>query len=470
MSSNDLNFKSASELRRLLDTRQVSSLELTRYFLDRIEQLGPRYNAVAELTRNLAIRQARHADKLLHKRNPLKLPLLGIPYGVKDILATKNIPTRWGAIPFRNQIFNFDATVIQRMQDAGAVLIAKLSMIELAGAGSYASTGASLHGPGINPWNTKYWTGGSSSGSASAIAAGLVPLALGSETWGSIVMPSACCGITGLRPTWGRVSRYGALELAWSMDKIGPMAHSAEDCGWALQAIAGEDLKDDTTLARPLFKFSSRVRHKEFHLGVLPSNFSQKPEIKKTFLDALDALRQVGIKVTPINFPEHPYEALTSTIFGSETATAFEEFIKSKRLNQLLDPHVKNDLKHYLRITASEYLRAQRMRDRIAKQAHEILNKFDGFVSPTLGNEAVKLNCNLLKMLSQKSRDYSVLGALFGLPALTMPMGFGPHGLPLGVTITGKPFDENTLLQMGMLFQRETDWHRMNPKIDLKKS
>ncbi len=181
-------------------------------------------------------------------------------------------------------------------------------------------------------------------------------------------------------------------------------------------------------------------------------------------------LREIGIKVTPINFPQHPYEALTSTIFGSETAIELEGFSKSERLIQLIDPHVKRDLKYYLRITATEYLRAQRMHDTIAKQVHEILNKFDAFVSPTLDNEAVKLNCNLLKIVSQKSRDYSVLGALFGLPALTMPMGFGHHGLPLGITITGKPFDENTLLQIAMLFQRETDWHRMNPKIDLKKS
>lgn len=466
MDTNDLCFQSASELKRLLHTKQISSVELTRYFLDRIEQIGPRYNAIAESTRNLAMSGARRADKLLCKKsNYSEHPLLGIPYGAKDMLATKNIPTRWGAPPFRHQIFDYDATVIQRMRDSGAILVAKLAMVELAGAGSYASANASLHGPGLNPWNTKHWSGGSSSGSASVIAAGLIPLALGSETCGSIVMPSAYCGITGLRPTWGRVSRYGALELGRSMDKIGPMARSAEDCGWVLQSIAGPDSRDDTTQSRSVFKFASRVTRKKFHLGVLPNDFRGKPEIEKVFLDALEVLRQVGMKITRINFPVHPYEEWTSIILGAEIAAAQETFIKSKRLNQLVDSHQKRDLKNYLRITAVEYIHAQRMRDEISKPILGILGKFDAFVSPTLLNEAVKVDCNLLKRASSKNNDYSILGALFGLPALTMPMGFGPHGLPLGITLTGKPFDENTLLQIGMPFQRETGWHRMHPKI-----
>lgn len=465
MGIHDFDFLTASALSRLFRTRKISSIELTRHFVERLEKLGPHYNALAEITRNLAMTQARQADKLLRDKAYIGRPLLGIPYGVKDLFATKNIPTRWGSISHKRQIFDYDATVIRKMHDAAAVLIGKFAMIELAGAGEYASANASLHGPGLNPWNRKHWSGGSSSGSASVVAAGLVPFSLATETWGSIIIPAAYCGITGLRPTWGRVSRHGTMELAWNMDKVGPMARSAEDCGRILQAIAGADLLDESTSSHSTFKFKSQIQHKSFHLGVLATDFTGQPKIEQAFEEALRVLRQNSIKLTNISLPKYPYDDLTTTLLGGEIAAVHEKFIKSKCFHQLVDSHQKHSLKKYLSITASQYLQALHKRNVIAKQIFEILDRFDAVISPSLMKEAPILTANLLETTSKTGNDYNVLGALLGLPALSVPMGFGQQNLPLGLCINGKLFEENTLLQIGMIFQRDTDWHKIHPVV-----
>jgi len=243
MTDTDLFFMTATELSKLLRRKKISSLELTRIFLERLAQLGPTYNALAELTADLAIAQAKRADRLLRK-SKVASPLRGGPYGGKDLLATKNIPTRWGAPPYRDQVFDYDATVVQRLNKAKAILLGKLSMVELAGGGGYSAASASLQGPGLNPWNKKYWSGGSSSGSGAAVAAGLLPYALGSETSGSILTPACFCGVSGLRPTYGLVSRHGAMPLSWTLDKLGVLARSAADCGLVLRIIAGADSDD----------------------------------------------------------------------------------------------------------------------------------------------------------------------------------------------------------------------------------
>src|SRR5574341_341320 len=291
----NLFFKTATELGRMLRARKISSVELTQLFLERLKDLGPKFNALAQLTPDIAMEQARRADRAI-RRGGVTSPL-GVPYGAKDLLATKNIPTRWGAPPYRDQVFDYNATVIRKLDDAGAVLIGKLAMVEIAGGGGYEYASASMHGPGLNPWNLDHWSGGSSSGSASAVAAGLVPYALGSETWGSIMTPASFCGITGLRPTWGLVSRAGAMPLAWSMDKIGPLARSAEDCGCVLQAIAGHDPDDFTTFKRR-FVFQHRPRRCDFRLGVLALDYAGAPggtETEKAFDEALRVLRRAGM-------------------------------------------------------------------------------------------------------------------------------------------------------------------------------
>lgn len=444
----------------MLRARRISSVELTQVFLERLESIGPTYNALATLTPEVAMAQARRADRLF-ARGVTRSPLQGVPYGAKDLLATRGIPTRWGSPPHRDQIFDYDATVVRRLADAGAVLAAKLAMIELAGGGGYEYATASLHGPGLNPWNVKHWSGGSSSGSGSAVAAGLVPYALGSETLGSIITPSAFCGITGLRPTWGLVSRHGAMELSWSMDKIGPMARSAEDCGWVLQAIAGPDPNDSTTTSHG-FRFNPRIPGKRFRLGILPADFSDAPELEKALEEAVRVLRKTGMRVWRADLPDHPFVDVARTILNGEMAAAHGEFIRSEKLNDLVDPGQKDGLKAILTLAAGDYVLAQQRRMRMKADLMSLFERFDALLSPSVMTEAVTLETNL-KTMARKRGNYSALGALFGVPALSLPMGFGRRCLPLGMAITGNLFDEATILLIGMTFQRETDWHRRRP-------
>lgn len=464
MPDEELLFSGIAQLAKRLRARKISSVELTKIYLERLEKIGPRYNALAELTPELALEQARRADRRL-QRGDSSSRLLGIPYGAKDLLATKGIPTRWGAPPYRDQVLDYDATVIRRLQDAGAVLIGKLAMVELAGGGGYAYASASLHGPGLNPWNTGHWAGGSSSGSGSSVAAALVPFALGSETWGSIMTPSTYCGITGLRPTWGRVSRFGAMELSWSMDKVGPMARSAVDCGLVLEAIAGYDVNDWTTL--PLnFHFRSRPARNEFRLGILPADFSDAPEIGRAFEDALRLLRKLGMKTTHIELPEYAYAETARTLLTGESTAAHEKFIRSERLTKLVDRAQKAGLRKGLDLSVAEYVRAQKMRAQLTLEVLELFDRFDALVSPSLVVEAPTLDTNLQTAFGKRG-GYSVLGALCGVPALSLPMGFGRQGLPLGLSLTGNLFDEQTLLQIGMRYQGETGWHMMRPPLFL---
>jgi aspartyl-tRNA(Asn)/glutamyl-tRNA(Gln) amidotransferase subunit A len=460
VAATDPLFKTATELGRDLRARKISSVELTTFFLNRLERLGPKYNALAQLTPELALAQARRADRRLRSKDR-PWPLLGVPYGAKDLLATRGIPTQWGSPAHRGQVFDDDATVVRRLAEAGAVLVGKLAMVELAGGGGYEYATASLHGPGLNPWNIGHWAGGSSSGSGSAVAAGLVPYALGSETWGSIVTPSGYCGITGLRPTWGLVSRHGAMELSWSMDKVGPMGLSAEDCGWALQAIAGAD-GTDVTVTRGGFTFNPRASRRPLRLGVLPADFSGSPELEAAFNEAVRVLKRSGLRVAAAKIPEHPYVETAMTLLNGDMAAAHAELIKSERLDLLVDTGQKNGLRESVKLAASEYVRAQQRRLLITRDVLALFETFDALVSPSLMNESLTLETNI-KTMPRKRGNYSVLGALSGVPALGLPMGFGRQGLPLSLAVTGNLFDEATILQVGMIFQRETDWHLRRP-------
>ena len=463
MPDTDLFFMTATELSKLLRRRKISSLELTRLYLERLERLGPKYNALAELTPDLALAQAKRADRAL-RSGSASSPLTGVPYGAKDLLATKQVPTRWGAPPYRDQVFDYDATVVAKLREAGAVLAAKLAMVELAGGGGYHYASASLHGPGLNPWNLDHWAGGSSSGSGSAVAAGLVPYALGSETWGSIMTPSAFCGISGLRPTWGLVSRFGAMELAWSMDKVGPMARSAQDCGWVLEAIAGPDPHDFTTTER-YFTLKPRAARRAFRLGVLPVDYETAPEVEPVFEQALRVLRKGGMKVARATLPDMPIDDITRTVLNGEASAAHEELINSERLNELVDAGQKEGLKKSLGASVAAYARAQQQREPARRAVLKLFEEFDALVAPTTVGEAPTLDTNLSQS-PRGRRGYSVLGALAGVPCLSVPMGFGKQGLPLGMSLTGNLFDEQTILQIGMLYQRETDWHRRRPAIE----
>src|ERR1039458_2163641 len=325
----DTFFAPLSELNASLKAREFSAEELARAFSERLQQLGPRYNALALPLHQEALRQAKDVDKEL-KRERYRGPLQGIPYGVKDLLAFAGQPTTWGAKPYAGQVFDYTATVIEKLSAAGAVLAGKLSMVELAGGGGYRFPSASLTGPGLNPWDRTRWSGGSSSGSAAAVAAGLVPFAIGSETSGSIVTPASFCGVTALRPTYGLVSRHGAMALSWTLDKLGPFARSAEDCGLILHGIAGGDSKDPGSAGKVFYYAPQYARPpKELRIGYAPVGFSERADTsaRPAFDAALGVLKEAGVQLVETKLPAFPYDQALRTILAAEQGAIFEPLI-----------------------------------------------------------------------------------------------------------------------------------------------
>ncbi len=315
----DVFFDTIGELSARLRAKEFSCVELTRAFCDRLERIGPRFNALALSLREQAIRQAKDVDSEL-KRGRTRGPLQGIPYGVKDLLAVKGHPTTWGAKPFAGQVFDQDAFVIDKLNKAGAILVGKLAMVELAGGGDYRFPSASLTGPGLNPWDRTRWSGGSSSGSATAEAAGLVTFALGSETSGSIITPSAFCGVTGLRPTYGLVSRRGAMALSWTLDKIGPICRSAEDCALVLHEISGSDIEDPGSAGKS-FTYSPQFarKPKDITIGYAPVDFEAwaEPDARPGLQAALEVVKGLGVQMKEVELPDFPYGAITEMIVSA---------------------------------------------------------------------------------------------------------------------------------------------------------
>src|SRR5579862_2695965 len=320
--SDDIFFATLTELNAKLRSREISAVELAKAFGARLESLGPRYNALALPLTKQAVRRAQAVDKEF-KRERFRAPLQGIPFGAKDLLALAGHPTTWGAKPYAEQVFDYDATALVKLEKAGALLIGKLAMVELAGGGGYRFPAASLFGPGLNPWDIKRWSGGSSSGSAIAVAAGLVTFALGSETSGSILTPSAYCGVTGLRPTYGLVSRHGAMPLSWTLDKIGPLCRSAEDCGLVLEGIAGGDNEDPGSAGKSFYYAPQYAPDlKDIRVGYAPVDFNEwaDPAARADFAKALDTLRALGVQMIKTKLPEFPYGPVISTVVSSEAS------------------------------------------------------------------------------------------------------------------------------------------------------
>ncbi len=457
----EIAFVSIPSLRRLLRRREVSALDVARVTLGALERTGRTLGAVATLTPERAEREARAADRAL--RAGRAGPLCGIPYGAKDLLDTAGIPTRWGAPPYRDRIPHRDATVVTRLRNAGAVLVAKLAMIELAGAGGYRECAASIDGACRNPWDATRWSGGSSSGSAAAVGAGLVPFALGSETGASLVLPAAFCGASGLRPSFGVVSRHGAMTLAWSMDKVGPLARSAADCGAVLRAIAGPD-PDDWTVVRARIAPTPARR---FRVGVLATDFAGAPDTGRRFEDALAVLRRGGHRLQAVTLPREDYLSLYDGIAAGETLAAHEEFIRGPAVQALTDPAQRDGLRAYLDRPALAYVRAVQARERAARGIRALFHDVDALVAPTVLTEATPLDADLLAYRRGRRGGNAVLGAIAGIPELSVPMGFGANGLPLGLSVIGDLFAEPTILAIGAAYQRETDWHLRRPQVDV---
>jgi aspartyl-tRNA(Asn)/glutamyl-tRNA(Gln) amidotransferase subunit A len=455
-------FQTATELGRRIRSGAVSPVELTEAYLDRLERLGPKLGAVATVTRDLAIRQARRAEKEV-RAGKLRSPLHGVPYGAKDLLATRGIPTSWGARPYRDQVFDFDATVIRRLEEAGAILIGKLAMVELAGGMGYRYAAASFTGPGRNPWDTTRWTGGSSSGSGAAVAAGLVGFAIGTETWGSITTPSSMCGVSGIRPTYGRVSRHGAMALSWTMDKIGVMARSAEDCGAGLALIAGSDPKDPTAI-RERWSYAPHRPKGRFRLGIVRKPWEQPEKgVETAFAEALSVLREFA-DLEEAAIPPLPFGATAGTIIVAEVASAFEDLIESGRVAELDDPGSRLGGYSSSMVSARDYLRALRIRGKLQRALDEAFGDLDALVSPALPCVASPLEANLEEVFAG---DDPVGGAgnCCGVPAVAVPMGFGERSLPVAIQFVGRAGEENRILGIAREFQRRTGWHRRIPPL-----
>jgi aspartyl-tRNA(Asn)/glutamyl-tRNA(Gln) amidotransferase subunit A len=467
-----LPFAGISELNTALRNREISSVELTEFFGKRLETLGPNYNALALSLRKDGKKVAKDADDEI-KRERYRGPLQGIPYAVKDLIAVAKYPTTWGARPYADQVFDEDATVVKRLSAKKATLVGKLSMVELAGGGGYNSAAASLQGPGLNPWNKSYWSGGSSSGSGAAVAAGLIPYALGSETSGSILTPASYCGVTGLRPTYGLVSRHGAMALSWTLDKLGVLAHSAEDCGLVLHVIAGPD-DDDPGSAHKSFYFTPEYyeRFRDLRIAYAEIDFSDWPDepLRPAFAEALAALKSIGGHMVESRLPEYPYGPVISCIIDSEAASVFEPLIRSGKVDQLADPGQIDGLKAALNYSAVDYLKAMRIRTQIRQAFHQIFAQVDLIVAPAKLSPPDRADQPFdetpPKRPDQKGMVAGLVQAsnLAGLPAMTVPCGF-VNGLPIGLQIVGPMFSENRIIAFGRDFQRRTNFHKQHPAV-----
>ncbi|MCC9168166.1 amidase [Pontibacter harenae] len=438
----ELAFYSVPQLAELVRTKQISSVELTQFYLDRLKKYGPTLECVVTLTEELALQQARQADQEI-KAGKYKGMLHGIPFGVKDLLSTKGYKTTWGAMPYKEQMLDKDATVVKRLQDAGGVLVAKTTL------GALAMGDVWFGGKTRSPWDITKGSSGSSAGSASAVAAGLLPYAIGTETLGSIVSPSTACGTTGLRPTFGRVSRDGAMALSWSMDKIGPIARSAEDCAIVFNAIYGPDGKDLSVYDVP-FNYNKSINPKKLRVGYLKNDFERNyGQFKENDQATLEALRKAGIELIPIELPDLPARDITMTI-SVEGAAAFDDLTRSGRDSLLVQQH-KNAWPNSFRaarfVTAVEYLQAQRVRTLLVQQMQEKLKDVDVYISPSFASN------NL------------VVTNLTGHPCVVVPNGFQKNGMPTTITFMGKLFGEGQVLALAKFYQDLTSHEEQHPPM-----
>ena len=460
----DLLAGTLDEIGKALRARRVSSAELTEAALRRLETRGAELNAVATLMRAGALKEAAQADRELRAGRD-RGPLHGIPYGAKDLLDTAGTPTQYGSPAHKGRTPERDAVVIRRLREAGAVLAAKLSMVELAGGGGYTSGLASLHGPMRNPWDPTRWAGGSSSGSGAAVGGGLLPLAIGSETWGSIFCPSAFCSVTGLRPTYGRIPRTGAMALSWSMDKVGPMSRSARDCRILLKVLSGPDSGDPSTARLPRLQLGRGLcKPGELRVGVLPEDFARnsQPEVERAFHGAVDVLKKLGMRIGDAKLPDLPSGQAASLIITVEGAASFAGMLRSGAFRALIDEEQRAGLLAGLVLPGADYLRAMQIRTACGRAMNALFEEFDVLVAPTFLQVAPPVDINF-NTYFKGGGAIGGIANLCGLPGISVPMGFGAGALPIGLQINAVAGDERAVLDVAEHFQRATDWHRKLP-------
>ncbi len=437
----DAAFYSVAQLAELIRSRNVTSVQLTTMYLERLKKYGPTLQCVVTLTDSLALARAASADKEI-AAGRYRGALHGIPYGAKDLLATKGIRTTWGSVPFKEQMFDEDATVIKRLENAGAILVAKLTMGELAWGDVW------FGGKTKNPWKLDQGSSGSSAGSASATAAGLVGFSIGTETWGSIVSPSNRCGTTGLRPTYGRVSRKGAMALSWSMDKIGPICRTVEDCALVFNAIYGPDPADQTLYDVP-FNYSSKIDLKNLKVGYIKADFDSATINREQNEASLAKLRAMGVHLIPIEMPKLPVSDL-HIILSAEAGAVFDDLTRSGK-DDMLVRQIKNAWPNAFRssrfIPAVEYIQANRVRYILIQEMAKLMERIDVYVAPSVEG------------------DNSLLTNLTGHPCVVVPNGFTSENTPTSITFIGRLFDEGKLLGFARAYQHATDFHLKHPRL-----
>ena len=437
-----LAFYKITELAELIRTKQISSVELTRYFIGRIKKYDPALLYAITITEERAMKQARKADAEILSGKYRGL-LHGIPFGAKDLLAAKDYKTTWGSVAYKEQRVDLDATVISRLENAGAVLIAKMTLGELAMGDVW------FGGKTKNPWDLKRGSSGSSAGSASAVAAGCLPFAIGSETLGSIVSPSTECGATGLRPSFGRISKYGAMALSWSMDKLGPITRSVEDCAIVFNAIQGADGKDLSVISAP-FNYTSPLSTslKGIRIGYIRSEFSRKYANSSNDSISLIKLKELGAELVPFELPVLPYNDML-IVLSAEAGAAFDELTLSNRDDLLVQQHKKawpNGFRSSRFIPAVDYIHANRARTMLIDQLNEKMKAVDLFIAPSFGQNLRATN-------------------LSGHPCVVLPNGFR-NGLPGSITFTGQLFGEGKLLRIAMAYQKATAFNEVHPAMN----
>ena len=438
---NELAFYSVPELASLIKNKKISSVELTKFFIERLKKYGDTLQCVISITEDIAIQEATQADAEI-AAGKYRGPLHGIPYGLKDLFAVKGTKTTWGAAPYKDQTIDEDAFVFTKLKEAGAILIAKFTLGALA-MGDYWYGGRTK-----NPWNLKRGSSGSSAGSTAATIAGLVPFAIGTETWGSIISPSTNCGATGLRPTFGSTSRTGAMALSYSLDKIGPICRSAEDAAIVFNFIHGTDGKDQAAVNMP-FNYTGKVDLSKMRIAYA-KNYFESGDTLGNELKVLDVYRRLGATLIPVDFPDSTVYNfdIMSIIISAECAAQFDEFTRSE-LDDMMTRQGKGDWPNQFRsarfIPAVEYINAYRHRYLLMQKVNAVLNQYDVFICPTYGGNQVAIT------------------NLTGHPALCFPTGFNKNKLPTNITLIGNLYSEATLLAIAKAYQDATDFNKQHP-------
>lgn len=441
---NDLAWYSVADLSVLMRNRSITSVDLTRFFLDRLKKYGDTLHCVITLTEDRALKQARKADEET-ARGISRGPLHGIPYGIKDLFSVEGYKTTWGAAPYKEQTINKDAEVVKKLDEAGAILLAKFSL------GSLAMDDVWFGGLTRNPWDLNQGSSGSSAGSASATAAGLVPFAIGTETWGSIVSPCTRCGVTGLRPTFGRVSRTGGMALSWSMDKVGPICRSAFDCALVFNSLLGPDGLDQCVTAYP-FNYNTSIDFKKLKIGYLKSIFDKDDENRANDSITLGQFRKMGFTLTPVALPDSttiPVKSL-AIILVAEAAAAFDDLTRTNKDDEL-NLQDKNAWPNIFRaaqfIPAVQYIQANRLRYKLIQEMYAVMKQFDVIIAPSFGGNQL------------------LLTNLTGNPCVVVPNGFDKKNHPTSISFIGNLYDEATLLAFAKLYQDATEFHKQKPPV-----